>query len=678
MEVLVPFNIFRVSVFALIALANIGLGFFILFRGKNKKVRQSFFWLAFFQFLFALSYALLFTFPSQALLFAKTTWTGLFAVAASIVFLNVFLGKVVRWWKYLLLFAPLTITFILSITTDLVIIEQRAVGNLYYEYTTGPLEVVGRILSIFFLLWIVYILISSYRKQGPRMKIKLKYFFLGFFVYFLFAIVFAGILPLFFSEAGAMTELVPIASFIWLSFIAYVIIRYRLFEIRTIFHKTLAWLVLLIITTLPFVGLYFVLFYYGCINDWGWPIAIALLFILTQFSYFIYNLLKPRIDHLFARKKYQKIDVIKDFSKSLHSLFNTTELIKILKDEIESIFYPDNINIILLNKKTKISPKLKKQLKEKQILSKGFDEKLDKDFNNLKAEIIIPLVQRGEVLGLITLGEKKNLKPYTAFDYELMDILMTESSLAIENSLFYQESLETIKKKNELEQLKTEFVTIFAHQMRTPLSIVRWNLDSLSEDLGPHMTKDQKETCTHVMEANKNAVNIVNELLDVAQLERNKITYNFKKSSLNNLVKELKQDLKIKTKEKNVEIVIKQPRKNILVEMDELKMRVAIFNLIDNAISYSPAGKKVTVDLSTKDGKAILKIIDQGIGIAKAAEKKIFEKFYRSPRAMKVEVTGSGLGLYLTRRLIKGHKGTINFTSKAGKGTTFVISLPLG
>ncbi|MDA1337430.1 MAG: HAMP domain-containing sensor histidine kinase [bacterium] len=235
-----------------------------------------------------------------------------------------------------------------------------------------------------------------------------------------------------------------------------------------------------------------------------------------------------------------------------------------------------------------------------------------------------------------------------------------------------------ITRVERAQKMKTEFVSLAAHQLRTPLTAIKWSTTMAMEgDAGP-VSKEQKELLQKAAESTDRMLRLVNDLLNVAKIEEGRYLKKLTLSRIDDIVKGMVQSYQDLAKRKRVTLLLKDV-KGVIPEvvMDEEKMRLVVQNLLENALHYTRKEGKVMVRIEQNAKEIQVSIEDTGIGIPKEQEGRIFEKFFRAANAQKEEVDGSGLGLYLARNIVEAHGGKIWFKSKEGKGTTFVFSLPL-
>ena len=238
--------------------------------------------------------------------------------------------------------------------------------------------------------------------------------------------------------------------------------------------------------------------------------------------------------------------------------------------------------------------------------------------------------------------------------------------------------LRNITKEKEVELLKSGFVSTASHQLRTPLSAIKWSLDILvKEDLGP-LNQKQKGLLGKTLAANESLINLVADLLDVSRIEEGKFGYNFTLGDIEKLVKKIFEELKIDTEKYNLDFEFKAPTRPLpQIGFDANKLEIAIRNVIDNAIKYNRPGGFVKIEFKVEKHSLLLLIKDNGIGISKEEQKFIFVKFFRAKNAIRHQTEGSGLGLYIAKNIAEKHNALLGFDSEENKGSTFIFQFPL-
>ncbi len=235
-----------------------------------------------------------------------------------------------------------------------------------------------------------------------------------------------------------------------------------------------------------------------------------------------------------------------------------------------------------------------------------------------------------------------------------------------------------VSQEKVVERLKSNFVATASHQLRTPLAGVKWGLSSLLSGHGGALDGAQKELLNKIAVANDNVINLINEILNVNRIEEGLFEYRFTLGSVSDIIDELIEDFQVNIEERKLTIVREYAGEDSPPVMrDREKLSLAIRNLMDNAVKYTPSGGTITFRLHPEDGFLRISVQDTGIGIPAKDRELLFNKFYRAPNAVQFQTEGSGLGLFFVKSIVDKHNGSLSFESEEGKGSTFTISLPL-
>ncbi|MBZ9578678.1 PAS domain S-box protein [Patescibacteria group bacterium] len=239
-------------------------------------------------------------------------------------------------------------------------------------------------------------------------------------------------------------------------------------------------------------------------------------------------------------------------------------------------------------------------------------------------------------------------------------------------------TLHDITREKMIERMKTEFVSISAHQLRTPLSAIKWTLRMLLDgDLGK-ITKEQQDFIRKTYKSNERMIKLINDLLNVTRIEEGRYLYNPIFTDIESIVQSVINSYKDEIKNKGLKFEFKKPKKKLpKVRVDIEKIELAIQNILDNAVRYTLPGGKVTVSLKHGKKEIEFSVKDTGIGIPKDQQNRVFTKFFRGANAIRMETEGTGLGLFITKNIIEAHKGRIWFKSKEREETTFHFTLPV-
>jgi PAS domain S-box-containing protein len=238
--------------------------------------------------------------------------------------------------------------------------------------------------------------------------------------------------------------------------------------------------------------------------------------------------------------------------------------------------------------------------------------------------------------------------------------------------------LHDVSREKMIERMKTEFVSLAAHQLRTPISAIKWTLRMLLDgDLG-EITEDQRNFIEKTYLSNERMISLINDLLDITRIEEGRYLYRPTLAGLEDITQFVLNSYKEEFEKRKIKCIFLKPTKRLpAVKVDIEKIRLAIQNLIDNAMKYTPVAGEVTVSLKCGKKEIELSVKDTGVGVPKDQQNRVFTKFFRGVNVIRMETDGSGLGLYITKNIIEAHGGKIWFESEEGKGSTFYFSIPL-
>jgi signal transduction histidine kinase len=226
-------------------------------------------------------------------------------------------------------------------------------------------------------------------------------------------------------------------------------------------------------------------------------------------------------------------------------------------------------------------------------------------------------------------------------------------------------------------KMKTEFVSIASHQLRTPLAAIRWTLNLLTDGRLGQMTPEQNNYIGLIKEGNERMVRLVNDLLDVSRIEMGKMVLVPRQTNLYILIKKTLDGFALFAQSHNITLSMDAPETLPNVLTDPEKINLVIQNLVDNAIKYTKEKGEIKITMSQEKGFLKTAVKDTGVGIPKKQQKFIFQKFFRSDNALKNQTMGTGLGLFIAKSVVEESKGKIWFESEPEKGTTFFFTLPI-
>lgn len=230
-----------------------------------------------------------------------------------------------------------------------------------------------------------------------------------------------------------------------------------------------------------------------------------------------------------------------------------------------------------------------------------------------------------------------------------------------------------VTQQKELDARKDDFINMASHELKTPITSMKLYLEALKTKLAP---KDEraKKVIARIAYQTDNLQELVSDLLDVSKIQTGKLTFTKETFSLNDLMQEIVQDMQDATEKHTISLNAKH---KVSIFADKFRIYQVLTNLLSNAVKYSPSGGDIKLVLKKENGKAVVSVQDNGIGISKDQQKKIFDRLYQVSDAKEKTFPGLGMGLYISKEIMKRHRGSIWVTSERDKGATFYFSLPI-
>jgi PAS domain S-box-containing protein len=277
------------------------------------------------------------------------------------------------------------------------------------------------------------------------------------------------------------------------------------------------------------------------------------------------------------------------------------------------------------------------------------------------------------------LDPKNPIEIYTTLNNRLMCLEINATKVKFKGKKAYLLIFRDVTKRKEIDRLKSEFISLTSHQLRTPSSGIKWLCELLIKGRVGKLKPEQYELVGDINEFNMRMIKLIDDLLNVSIIKSKKTKLFKTKFPVRPLIREvIKEKIKFANKKK-IEINLITKLKDIKVFADREKIRQVFENLFDNVIKYSEKNPQIDIgwEISNKH-EVEFKISDNGIGIPKNEQGEVFNAFFRAKNAAKLDVTRSGLGLYVVKTIITALNGRIWFKSEVGKGTTFYFTLPKG
>ncbi|MFA6424135.1 MAG: ATP-binding protein [Candidatus Magasanikbacteria bacterium] len=234
-----------------------------------------------------------------------------------------------------------------------------------------------------------------------------------------------------------------------------------------------------------------------------------------------------------------------------------------------------------------------------------------------------------------------------------------------------------ITKEKEIDQAKSEFVSLASHQLRTPLSTVNWYTEMLLAGDAGKMNAEQKKYLREIYDSNNRMIDLVNTLLNVSRIEMGTFKVKPEPIKISEVIESLLSELSVQTSQHKLKVEKKFGKDVPTINADPSLIRIIIQNLLSNAVKYTPDGGKISAEVMRRPHDVMIEIKDSGYGIPKNQQDKIFNKMFRAENVKDKITDGNGLGLYSTKAIVEQSGGKIWFESEENKGTSFFVTIPL-
>lgn len=497
------------------------------------------------------------------------------------------------------------------------------------------------------------------------------------------------------DQAGVFFAFLPVAF-------AFSIIKFKLMNIELIINRSVVYAILTIFT----VSIYLLsIQVIQALFSKSLPLQQGVVAVLGALAAAVAfhparKKIQDFVDKSFFRLSYDYRRSILSFNDRAHRMAHTDHLVNFFLMKVNKTLPIEYMGLFVCSTKSK-EPELFIEiggykgldilqainLGKDQILAKrksvqtelGIDFSAEDWLETNKLEIIIPVPFRSmELFGFYVLGKKKSGARYSRDDIELL-LTMTETlALNLERIRLLEEVVyERAEKEkfDELNRLKTEFISNVSHEIRTPLS----SIHGISEILQEKKIKDrekQDELLNLMTDECGRLSRFLHNILDYGKIEQKVKAYAFQENDICPVVEQVLKMFAFRLRSLRFVLQKHIPQEPVLINIDPDSVKQALTNLIDNAIKYSTDRREIDIQVAEKNHEVSIQVQDRGIGISEKEQKKIFDGFYRVSEAQHLEPKGVGLGLKIVKHIMEAHGGEIRVLSKKGEGSTFVLVFP--
>ena len=616
----------------------------------------------------------------------------------------------------------LTIPILLLSATELVAGSVHASADGLPEFDAGPLLWLYALGFLSLVALLARNLVISIRKERGIKKRQGMLVLMAFCTSALLGLLLNAILPLV-ASTWETTRLGPLVVVILVSMVAYSIIRHGLFDVRVAAVRSAAYVLALV----TLAGIYYGLAYVTSVVLFGGetsstvsvsPVNIILALVLAFLFQPVKQVFDRLTDRIFFRNRYDTDDLIARLGAILTSTTHLETLLEKSAIELQAalkasyavfvVYRSDKSDAVI---GTRHSPRftddelddiheLIKTLDDEILIIDGATNstternahtRLLRMLGRRHVAMLIPL--NGHV-GYLLLGDALG-SGHTHRDIKMLNAVSDELVIAIQNARSVQEIRElnthlqqridratrelraSNDKLRQLDTTKDEFVSMASHQLRTPLTSIKGYLSMVLEgDMG-EINAQQQKVLSEAYSSSERMVRLIGDFLNISRLQTGKFVIDARPTDLAKIIGEEVEAMQRLAESHDMTLVYKQPKKFPVLNLDADKLRQVVMNFIDNAIYYSRPKSTIVVKSYVEHDEVIVEVHDHGIGVPKEQQEQLFTKFFRAENARKQRPDGTGVGLFLARKVVTALGGEIVFSSHEGKGSVFGFRLPI-
>lgn len=558
------------------------------------------------------------------------------------------------------------------------------------------------------------------RGTGARKRRQYRLIIVGIIPIIILAPLTSFVLPNF--GIGHFVVLTPLYAFFFVACVGYAIWRHGLFDIKFAVVRSLVYILVLLSLAVVYYCMAYIISVTLFKNETTTSVSISPANIfLALILAFMFQPIKQFFDRLtdsiFYRDRYQsddffsRISVLLGSTTDLRGLLErtSTEIATTLKAEQAYFFlYYNNASQHHMSAGTQHRTRMPvsdarmldayvNKGAQGIIITEGLSDASDvrRMLISHKVSLVMPLRYSGQLIGYVLLGEQQRSGGYNSRDIKVLNTIADQLVIGIQNAL----SIHAVKEINaslqqridvatkelrstnaqlrHLDEVKDEFMSMASHQLRTPLTSIKGYLSMVLEgDMGK-ITPQQQTVLSEAFNSSERMVRLIADFLNVSRLQTGKFVIEKNPIDIVNVVRGEADSLKMIAGTHDIRIEFQSVEKEIIMNIDEAKIRQVIMNFIDNAIYYSRPKSVIVVSLERLDTEIAFKVIDTGIGVPVAEQAMLFHKFFRAKNARQQRPDGTGVGLYLARKVVTAHGGKMIFSSVEGEGSTFGFRLPI-
>lgn len=582
------------------------------------------------------------------------------------------------------------------------------------EAVEGNLINVFNVFALVISFIFIYFGIKSYSSLGIKERQKIKYFFVGILLFIIANIIFNIVVPILF-KTSEYQHFGDFSAIIFLGFTAYAIVRNHLFDVKFAIIRSVTYA--LVLATLAVIYLVIVLLMSMLFNRESsntWEIVTNV--IISIFLAFLIQPLKRFFDKItnkiFYKDRYHTDEFYTRLNDALTLNTNLRGILKRASYEIaktlkcnQVFFFINTIDGHFVSEGTPHHKQLTKNEAEK------ISEYCGNDYHAIAAsilepknplqeliqshgiEIVLPLTQGDKIVGYLCLGNNM-ASGYTARDIKVLNMVADEMVIAVQNAIAVQKILElnsTLKQRvatatkelrtknaqlRQLDKAKDEFVSVAAHELRTPMTVFRGFISMLMTKQLGNVNRKQQELLDKMSNNTKTLIDLVNNMLDLSKLEADRLVINLSDNFVGDMVNRSIDKITLLYEGKG--LALNYTNVSVRVKTDPEKFERVLVNLLSNAYKFTPTGGvTISAKVNEKNRMVTVCVADTGTGIPPESINKLFKKFSQVDNYLQKTSSGTGLGLAICKQMVEKMGGEIWVESQPEKGSQFYFTMPM-
>lgn len=613
------------------------------------------------------------------------------------------------WFAFLLADLP----FILSH------VDSSGTLNIPVANPSGFIWYAAYFSVLFFVTYII--LLTKLREQRGPGRTQIAYTFYGVLGASILAMISNLSLPL--IGIGRFVWLGPIFTFFFAFMVALAIIRHKLFDIHFYVVRAAAYSLSTIIMSTVYIApiLYIVGVILLDIRFTALTFILTLIIMSTAAIFYdrIRNWFNTYTNRIFFRQTYNPEEFIAELNQSIVSTLDLNVMLTaastVIGRNVKAEFCLFGLESTSVSDQRFIGYRGKSfkslDLKKVAALSSSTHSRIIvTDYLPAEHKHLQSLLQANDIallarlttaqdggkagLGYLILGQKRGGNSYDTQDMRTLDTVINALIIAIQNAFHFEEIQNfnvTLQQQVEqrtrelsrtnaklvaLDETKDDFISMASHQLRTPLTAVKGYLSMILDGDAGKITPQQRKMINQAFLSSQRMVFLIADLLNVSRLKTGKFVIERTEVDLAHLIDQEISQLRETAVGRGLELTYERPKSFPRMMLDETKIRQVVMNFIDNAIHYTPSGGHIAIELVETQSSVELRVSDTGIGVPRAEQHHLFTKFYRAANARRERPDGTGLGLFMAKKVIVAQGGAVIFQSRERKGSTFGFTLP--